>query len=555
MKISISQRLNIMGVVPVILLAICLVSLSWYKVNELTKAEVENTRASLFDTKKEQLKSYIQIAQAAVDPIHERGGNLDEALEVLKRLKYGDNGYFFGYDSQGVRIFQGGSNKGVGSNLWDLKDADGVYIIRDLVKVAKQGGGFVGYRYPKPGQENPELKLSYAVYYERWDLMIGTGFYLDDANQIIQAIEDKAAEELAEILVSSVSLAAILVLVGLGFALMVKRSVMLPIHDITCSMDKLAQGEADLTARLKVEGDHELAQLARGFNSFVASLQQMVMDIGRMATQVNAQSQEITEKMQRIDDALQYQQADIENSASGMNELAATAQNIAQNTSDAADSATASNNKINLAENTVQGLSQDVQQLSQDVGTSNDAISALEDNVKDIISVVGVIREIAEQTNLLALNAAIEAARAGEQGRGFAVVADEVRTLATRTQDSTVQVQESIDKLQAVSNKAIQNMQVIFERSANTVSHSANAVTELQDVTGNVDNIQALNLVIATAAQEQSSVCESLNQTIVGIADQSKTSAQIANENSSAAQQLAAAAEQLEQRLSGFKVS
>lgn len=555
MNFSISKRLTIMGVAPVTLLAIFLLAFSFYENAQLADLQATNTRDSLVQNKKLELKSYMELAQTSVQHIYDNGGSLEEAMPVFTGLKYGNSGYFFGYASDGTRIFQGGTGKGVGSNFWNLQDSDGVYILREMIKAGKQGGGYVSYRFPKPGQDVPELKLSYATYYPRWDLMIGTGFYLDDVNEIVDALNDTASESVAEILIVSSVVAALLLAVAIAFSTMVKRSIMLPIKNISDSMDALANGEGDLTARLSVEGNHELAILAERFNTFISSLQKMILDVAALSNQVTDQSREITSKMEQIDGLLQNQQKEIEHSASAMTEMSSTAHDIAQNTSEAANSATESKDNIDHAENTVVDLTTGIQQLAQDVGSSNDAISALESNVHDIISIVGVIQEIAEQTNLLALNAAIEAARAGEQGRGFAVVADEVRTLATRTQSSTLEVHESIEKLKKASADAVQTMQKSFERSDKAVAQSEEGVAELKKVTDHVNTIQEMNVVIATAAEEQSQVCENLNQTIIEIAGQSEMSASIAKENNTSVQQLADAAHQLQNMVSRFRVS
>ncbi|GGK59924.1 methyl-accepting chemotaxis protein [Amphritea balenae] len=554
MTISINKRLTIMVVAPVSLLAIILIAFTYFENRMLSDQQLDNTGKNLMLIKRDEVKAYTVLAYNSVKHIYEAGGTLEQALPILRNLKYGESGYFFGYTGSGVRTFMGATEKGIGKNYWDLQDSDGVYIIRDLVNEGKQGGGFVSYRFPKPGQEQPEQKLSYAIFFERWDLMVGTGFYLDDVNSILGSLETTAEDSLTSLMSYFIVISLLVMLVSIVFGSLLKRSVMRPLSKISESMKKLSTGEGDLTSRMDVDGEHELGVLAKNFNSFIASQQSMIKEVVGLADEVNQNSTDIREQMAQVTELLNQQQVEIEHSASAMNEMSATAYDIASNTAETANSTNDSKDNLQQAEGSVIELTEAVKVLAQDVGSSNEAISTLETNVQDIISIVGVIQEIAEQTNLLALNAAIEAARAGEQGRGFAVVADEVRTLATRTQSSTLEVHESIEKLKKASVVAVKTMQNSFKQSDLAVSQSETGVLELQKVTGHMNNIQEMATVIATAAEEQSQVCENLNKTVTEIAGHSEMSTQIAKENSHSVQQLSDDAERLLQLVGRFRV-
>lgn len=555
MNFSINKRLTILGMAPVLLLAIFFMAFAYYQSLNLVEEQAITTEQGLMDSKRAELKSYTEVAQTAIQEIYESGASLEQGLEVLKKLKYGQNGYFFGYNSNGVRLLLGSSEKGIGENFWDLRDSDGVYLIREFVQKAKSGGGYVGYRFPKPGKAEPELKLSYVMYLPRWDMLIGTGFYLDDVNIILDSLNKASDKSVSNMINVSVLVVGVFLIVAFVLSSLLKRSIMSPINKISESMKTLSSGEGDLTARLDVVGSHEISKLAERFNAFISTVQGMIIEVSSLSNSVSSQSQEITSRIGEIDGLLQNQQKGIEHSASAMTEMSSSANEIATNTSEAADVAVSSKGQIDSTEQSIINLSQDIKGLSGDVSNSNDSILALENNVNDIISVVGVIQSIAEQTNLLALNAAIEAARAGDQGRGFAVVADEVRTLATRTQSSTLEVKESIEKLQTAATEAVEAMQQSFTRTESALDKSQQGVEELERVTTNVNSIQEMNLVIATAAEEQSKVCAEINQTIVEISDNSQQTANIAQQNNNSAKALLELAESLKEKVGKFKVS
>lgn len=555
MALSISKRLTIMSAAPVILLSIMLFLLTFFESGQLRQTQFDLTKTKFMEMKRDELKLINDMAYSSIKQIYEQGGSLEEALPTLKNLKFANNGYFFGYTSKGERVFQGLSDQGVGENYWNLQDANGVYILREQIKVGKNGGGIVRYHYPRPNESVAAEKLSYVFYLERWDLMIGAGFYLDDVQSALNKMEQASSENQSVLLFYFGLGSGLLLLFSIIFSSLVKRSVMLPLQSLSASMKKLASGDADLSARLHVTGDHELAELANNFNDFIATLQKMVSDLMNLSISVTQRSDLISERISAVSEQQDRLQMQIEHSASAMSEMSATAADIAHNTAETASATNQSRDNIGRAGDSVTELTSAVKVLAEDVSGSNKAISTLEHNVQEIISVVSVIQEIAEQTNLLALNAAIEAARAGEQGRGFAVVADEVRTLATRTQSSTLQVNESIEQLKKASSEAVRSMQHSFQQTDLAVHQSEQGMSELNKVVAHMNQIQDMSVVIATAAEEQSQVCDNLNQTVTEIAGYSESSLLIAGENKTEIKKLVNDAAKLQKLVARFKIS
>ena len=555
MALSISKRLSIISTAPVILLALILFSLTYFESNELRHEQLELTENKFLEMKHAELKLLNEMAYNSIRHIYESGGSLEEALPTLRDLKFGDSGYFFGYSDKGDRVFMGNIDKGIGKNYWNLQDSNGVYILRELIKAGKQGGGIVSYHFPKPNQQMPEEKLSYAIYLDRWNLMVGAGFYLDDMNVVLDEMDAASADSLDTLMFYFAIASLVLLILVIVFSTMVKRSVMSPLLSISESMKGLASGQGDLTSRLDVKGDHELAEMAHRFNQFLETLQQMIGEVVSVSDSVTQRSASINKRTSQVGEQQQKLQIQIEHSASAMSQMSATAVDIAHNTAVTATSTNESRENIGQAGASVNELTSAVKTLAEDVSGSNRAISTLEVNVQDIISVVSVIQEIAEQTNLLALNAAIEAARAGEQGRGFAVVADEVRTLATRTQASTLQVHESIEQLKKASGEAVKSMQHSFQQTDVAVNQSEKGMAELTKVVEHMNQIQDMSVVIATAAEEQSQVCDNLNQTVTEIAGHSEMSSQIAGENKVEIEKLTEDANKLHQLVGRFRIN
>lgn len=347
---------------------------------------------------------------------------------------------------------------------------------------------------------------------------------------------------------------ALALVIGTLIALAISRSIIRPLRETTDAMNDISHGEGDLTQRLTSNGKDEVAELALAFNRFAEKVQQMVIQVSGSTAQLASAAEQMAVITDETNQSVQDQHGQIEEVATAINEMAATAQEVANSAASAAGAANNADDEANLGRGVVQETIDTIDSLASDIGEAVGVINRLEENSDNIGGVLDVIRGIAEQTNLLALNAAIEAARAGEQGRGFAVVADEVRTLAHRTQESTQEIQSMIESLQQGARNAVEVMNKSNDRSQECVEKAASAGTSLTSITSSVNQINEMNLQIATAAEEQTSVAEEINRNVLQINALVEGTASGARQTSSASAELTSLASQLQSLVGQFKI-
>ncbi|ENO8414878.1 cache domain-containing protein [Vibrio mimicus] len=553
MSLTIRQRLYILSLVPLLVIALSMMYFSFNETRLLSQEQMSNTREAMMEMKQAELKSYLQIADTALNPLKARQASLDEALTVLREIQFGQNGYIFGYDSQGTRLLLGKSTNGLGENFMNMQDTQGNYLIRDLIKNARVDQ-FTTYYFPKPGEQTPLPKLSYSVYLPQWDLTIGTGFYTDDVDAEIAAMEARAEQQLEHGLYTLGSITAVIVVLVSIMAILINRSIMRPLELFDASISSFASGDADLTARMENFSVPEFAKLSSNFNRFVESLQNIIKRVNQVGQQVVEETNAMSQRAAQVDSLASNQREETEQVATAMTEMTTTAQEISSNANNAAQSARDAEDNATDVHKIVNAAARSVQSLAEEVADASSVIAKLEGDVNNITSSLAVIQDIAEQTNLLALNAAIEAARAGEQGRGFAVVADEVRKLASRTQESTQEIHTMIQQLKSGSDAAVKAMESSQQRSISTVQEANAAAEALQKIQASIGTIMDMNALIATATEEQSIVGQEISQRIVVISDQSSESATLANQNRQGSQTLNGRAHELYELVARFKV-
>lgn len=342
--------------------------------------------------------------------------------------------------------------------------------------------------------------------------------------------------------------------IGIVISLSLASTIVEPLLKVKNRLCEMARGGGDLTRRIKAEGKDESAEVADSFNVFVASLQTMVSNIKSMVIELSASSEQTSVSTKSTTYEINEQKNEIIQVASAINEMTASVAEVAVNTDNASQAATKGENEANSGREIIEEMVGSINSLSNEISTSSDVISMVKSESQQIGTVLDVIKSIAEQTNLLALNAAIEAARAGEQGRGFAVVADEVRSLAQKTQDSTEEIETLISNLQSESDNAVTSMKQNKNSIEQLVDRASTATESLNAISDSVVAISEMNTLIATAADEQSRVVNEINSNVNNIQMTSETTTVAAEQIAAATEQIARLGHQLNSMVEEFKV-
>ncbi|OYU09600.1 MAG: chemotaxis protein [Pseudomonas sp. PGPPP1] len=539
-SMSISRRLWLILIVAVLmLLALGLLML-------------KQIHGDLYQAKRQQTQHVVQTASGILTFYHglETSGVMTresaqkQALSAVRGLRYDHDDYFWINDLTPVMIMHPANPKLDGQNLSAIRDPDGFAVFNEFVLLAKaKGAGVVNYRWPKPGADAPVAKTSYIQLFEPWGWIIGSGVYVDDVQ----------AEFRGQVWNASLMGLVIAAIMALLVAL-IARSIVRPLQAAVSAMGNIASGESDLTRSLDTHGRDEITQLSHHFNSFTAKLRQVVSQLQVCANALGQSSMELGNNATQAHDRSQQQSQQMELVATAINEVTYGVQDVAKNAEHAASEMRDAQAQAQQGQVNIDGSLQQIDQLSTTISQAVEVIRTLSSESTQIGGVLEVIRSIADQTNLLALNAAIEAARAGEQGRGFAVVADEVRLLAQRTQKSTAEIQAMIERLQGHSEAAVKVISDSHSASQLTIEQAGQAGASLTAIGQALRNLNGLNASIASATLQQAHVVEDINQNVTQAAGLSHSTALAAEQSSVASAHLRGLSEQLDGLLRQFKV-
>ncbi|WP_213609887.1 methyl-accepting chemotaxis protein [Pseudoalteromonas sp.] len=312
-------------------------------------------------------------------------------------------------------------------------------------------------------------------------------------------------------------ISAVLIGIFIAIASYISKLISAPIVEVSDGLTEISQGGGDLTQRLAIKTNDETAKLATSFNLFLNLISELVQQINDCAQNVSKTSSQTSSQASQLTNSTSQQQQALEMAAAAINEMAATANEVSSSCANAAELATQTQQASDLGQSVITQTAESVIKLCEVINNASADISQLDAESENIMSILSVIRGISEQTNLLALNAAIEAARAGEHGRGFAVVADEVRALSQRTAESTEEVASQLDKLRSMSSKVSKDMERSIETTNKTVELAHSAQHQFSEITASIVNISDLNTQIATAAEEQQHVAEDINRNVTEI--------------------------------------
>jgi len=399
----------------------------------------------------------------------------------------------------------------------------------------------------------------YLVRTEIGPLMERLSKQVQDLVETLREKIDSQSTALAQQVAATRSLVWILLLggmaIGLTVAGLMSRGIACKINTAVTAMEEIASGDADLTRELRLEGRDEMARLAKAFNAFLGKIRDTIIEVSDTATRVSGAAERLTVVSHNASEGTRRQSDETERVALATAEMLHAAQEVQRMVQSGADAASSAQGSAQRSQQVLVSTQSEIDRLAADVEQASAVILELEQDSERIGGVLDVIRGIAEQTNLLALNAAIEAARAGEQGRGFAVVADEVRNLASRTQESTEEIHAMIERLQKASREAVSVMQTGREQARETVEHAAETRQALDEILSNVATISDSSESIAAAALQQTHNIDDINRTIAAISEVAEQTSQGASELDGSTEELTSMAVRLQDLMHTFKTA
>jgi methyl-accepting chemotaxis protein len=556
MKLMFKAKLLLLAIVPLIVSIFITSAVTAYNEQALIEQNIATFRDKLVNERKNQLKEVTQVAENMVKRINPGNSQarLAEVKTALSDVQFGDSGYFFMYDKKGVNVFHPMKPSLEGKNLIGLTDPKGNKVIQGLLETAQRGDGYFNFMFEKPGTNELIDKIGYAVMVNNNQWMLGTGAYIDDIEREVATYRLEAKEALDEQIWR-------LTLLGLGTVIITglivgwfAQRMGQPVNNMLEKLNDIASGEGDLTQRLSIHGHDEIAQLGHAFNRFVEKLQHTIQRVAQVTTQVTSTASDMAQQTSEVAEKLQVHDNETEQVVTAVTEMSSAAQEVAQNTTQVADAATSATQDAKDAQSQVHDSIAAVERLVERMGQSSNEVDQLKEQSDKITSVLSVIGGIAEQTNLLALNAAIEAARAGEQGRGFAVVADEVRTLASRTQTSTHEIRDMLDGLHVHVDSAVKTIAESDQECQTMAKTSVDIGERITSVSAAFSQVNDMTSQIASAASEQTTVTEDIHRNLISIRDIVASLLTSSEASSSAAAELSALGRDLDTLVGQFKV-
>ena len=468
-----------------------------------------------------------------------------QAISAIRALRYDKTNYFWINNYQPEMVMHPIKPALEGKDLTNNKDPDGKALFVEMVNITKKDGeGFIPYKWPKPGEEQPVDKVAFVKGFNQWQWIIGSGVYLDTI--------DAAFSSQRNLIILN---AVVMIIAVIVFSYFIGRSVLLPTRLAANMMKDISQGEGDLTRTLNEEGNDEISKLSHSFNLFVSKMRESLVHVSQSANDVNEHAHTVDDSTKTSQSFIELQNDSSTQVAAAMEQMTHQIHDVSSNAEAAEQAANDAAHNASTGKHVVAETINAIETLSANIETVSRVTEDLANESQNIGSVLDVIRSISEQTNLLALNAAIEAARAGEHGRGFAVVADEVRTLASRTGQSTDEIQSMISKLQEGTRAAVDAVKASQTLSVSTVEQASSANNSLNEIERLVSVITEMNSQIARATEQQTQAADEVNLRINDLSQSTEQSLDNTKQLNSASDKLKQSSTELSSIVNRFKLN
>ncbi|MEZ9456767.1 methyl-accepting chemotaxis protein [Vibrio sp. 10N.222.54.C3] len=535
-----TQAYLLSGIILIALLALTATGL-W----TLRVASNMDNKARVTELFKSAYSILTEVEKMAIDGTLEEEQAKQLATRLLRNNIYKDNEYVYVADENMTFIATPLDPQLHGTSFNDFKDGDGNSVGLLIQRVlGNRTGEIIEYTWTQKLPDGTiEEKLSIAEKTPHWGWVVGTGIGFNEANARFWSTAQW--QLFLCVVIAGLILASLIVSIKRMLALLGGEP-----KDVREAVQAVAQGRIQTSFETQaIDGSiyHAVQQMSK-------SLAELVSNLDASMLALRGELQRVEDRAGSIGQLTDTQQQSTEMIATAMTEMASSANNVAASASDTARNTDEADKQSQHTQQLIHNTVDNIQGLAGQLGTASEAVANLDNDVNNIAKVLDVIGDIAEQTNLLALNAAIEAARAGEQGRGFAVVADEVRNLAGRTQSSTKEIQLMINNLQEGSRNAIQTMEVCAATSESTVTESQNASEALQQIVVALESISSMSHQIATAAAEQTQVSDDISKRINMIEESGNQLSNVVTESHNSTQTLASLSNELEAWVNRFEV-
>ncbi len=568
-----------------------------YKEVQSNRAQLASYRQDLSQNIDNSLKGETQVAYSILDEYYKKqqAGEMTEAqakkdaTDRIRDLRY-DNGkgYFWIDTVSGDNVVLLGRDT-EGKNRINAQDPNGVYFIKEINKHAQEeGGGYTDFAFPKPGEQTALPKRGYSMLFKPYQWVIGTGVWIDEIDTLVNARTDELNAQLRSSILTAVAVMLIMLIIFIAFALYLGNSIARPIQKVTERMkimgkgDFCLEGEAAIDVNDLASRPDELGTMAHAMQDMNSQVRKLMQNVSQTAEYLAAASEELTSTADQAAEVSQSIANSVVDVAGSCSEQFTDVEMANKHTQELNENMTKFHEHLESTDKNVKETSRVAEEGGKDVDTAVRGMQSIETNVshiadlieelgnnsKEIGTIIATISEIAVQTNLLALNAAIEAARAGEHGRGFAVVADEVRKLAEQSQQAAGEISERISKIQSSTDEAVSAMHSGLQEVIEGTKTVQSAGTSFQGIVGMVEKVASNSSSMQEAVAKLNGSIQEINSAIAQIDEKSRAVSEDAqsvsaateeetasmHEIASASRKLAEQAQELQNAIAVFKI-